>query len=460
MQQINTILNSENKLLIPLEHNLNKQDEDKTEEKILGKKIKNDADLILWLSGKETKEKNQSEKSVPPELNSKVRKKLKNKLIKNAKKCELYYVTHFSNKKCITNKCLYCLKNFFDHNELIRFINFEDFVYYLKYIFYLSNEVFSYSLLNFRQNKKEVDILFSKFESKKENWKFDKEKNICKLCILTLANKPNFVENMKKIFLEKKCEMGIREEDDLIIELNSEKTIERINKQTAKKKRNNRTNKNKLNNDIVYKNDIPKQINIYNSNNINININNANILNNNNYNYNNLDEIFYLKSLFLELMQKINDNSKEKSNSENINLYYTQLFFVTHNIIIGNCLKIKTELENLIMSVEYLNLSKKENEQNNKNMLINIQNSQNYVILFLYEIIEFISIIDNYLITFQKGNQNINIDLLRQLTFLITQNRYNFSNIENLTGMFLFACRCINYVFSLKFFNSFHLKTN
>ena len=63
---------------------------------------------------------------------------------------------------------------------------------------------------------------------------------------------------MKKIFLEKKCEMGIREEDDLIIELNSEKTIERINKQTAKKKRNNRTNKNKLNNDIVYKNDILK----------------------------------------------------------------------------------------------------------------------------------------------------------------------------------------------------------
>ena len=168
MQPINSILNTENKLLIPLDHIQNGQNEDKKEKQILGKKIKNDGDLILWLSGKDIKEKNQSEKLVPPELYSKVRKKLRNKLIKNAKKCELYFITHFSNKKCIINRCLYCLKNFFDHNELLRFINFEDFVYYLKYIFYLSNEVFSYSLSNFRQNKKEVDILFSNYESKKE----------------------------------------------------------------------------------------------------------------------------------------------------------------------------------------------------------------------------------------------------------------------------------------------------
>ena len=243
---------------------------------------------------------------------------------------------------------------------------------------------------------------------------------------------------MKKIFLEKKCEMGIREEDDLIIELNSEKQSEELNKQINIKKGNIKINKNKLNNNNVYNSDIPNQINIYNSNNINININNPNIINNN---YNTLDEIFYLKSLFLELVQKINNNPIEKSNSDYINLYYTQLFFVIHNIIIVNCLKLKIELENLIKNIDYLILSKQENEQNNKEMLNKIQSSQNNIFFLLMEILKFISIIDNYLILFQKRNQNINIDLLRNLIVLISQNRYNFANIENVTNIFLFACR-------------------
>ena len=197
-------------------------------------------------------------------------------------------------------------------------------------------------------------------------------------------------------------------------------------------------NKNKLNNNNFYNSDITNQINIYNSNNIKININNANIINNN---YNTLDEIFYLKSLFLELVQKINNNPIEKSNSDYINLYYTQLFFVIHNIIIVNCLKLKIELENLIKNIDYLILSKQENEQNNKEMLIKIQSSQNNIFFLLMEILKFISIIDNYLILFQKRNQNINIDLLRNLIVLISQNRYNFANIENVTNIFLFACR-------------------
>ena len=211
-----------------------------------------------------------------------------------------------------------------------------------------------------------------------------------------------------------------------------------MNKQINKKKGNIKINKNKLNNNNVYNSDIPNQINIYNSNNINININNPNIINNN---YNTLDEIFYLKSLFLELVQKINNNPIEKSNSDYINLYYTQLFFVIHNIIIVNCLKLKIELENLIKNIDYLILSKQENEQNNKEMLIKIQSSQNNIFFLLMEILKFISIIDNYLILFQKRNQNINIDLLRNLIVLISQNRYNFANIENVTNIFLFACR-------------------
>ena len=74
-------------------------------------------------------------------------------------------------------------------------------------------------------------------------------------------------------------------------------------------------------------------------------------------------------------------------------------------------------------------------------MFIKIQSSQNNIFFLLMEILKFISIIDNYLILFQKRNQNINIDLLRNLIVLISQNRYNFANIENVTNIFLFACR-------------------
>ena len=47
------------------------------------KKIKNDAELISWLSGKDIDSKKYEDRHVPEELNSKVKKKLKNKLIKN-----------------------------------------------------------------------------------------------------------------------------------------------------------------------------------------------------------------------------------------------------------------------------------------------------------------------------------------------------------------------------------------
>ena len=100
-----------------------------------------------------------------------------------------------------------------------------------------------------------------------------------------------------------------------------------------------------------------------------------------------------------------------------------------------------SNFENLIKNIDYLILSKQENEQNNKEMLIKIQSSQNNIFFLLMEILKFISIIDNYLILFQKRNQNINIDLLRNLIVLISQNRYNFANIENVTNIFLFACR-------------------
>ena len=154
MQQTTTFLKPEPYFSSPFLQIQNESSSDSKEKHLLGKKINNDTDLILWLSGKEINQKVDEERTVPSELNSKLKRKLRNKLIKTAKKCELYYINNFANKEYIFNKCSYCLKKIFDHNELLRFVNFQDFVYYLKYIFYLSEQVISYSTNNFKNNKK------------------------------------------------------------------------------------------------------------------------------------------------------------------------------------------------------------------------------------------------------------------------------------------------------------------
>ena len=138
----------------------------------------------------------------------------------------------------------------------------------------------------------------------------------------TLINKPNFLENIKQIFLEGKNELGIEESDNILIEIN---TDNKINEKISKIKE--------------YKKDIPNNynINIYNSN--NINVDNTKIIINNNYNnfnnYINVEEISCYDS-FYNLQQKIKNNS-ENSKSEDIILYYKQLFFINHNEIIEYC---------------------------------------------------------------------------------------------------------------------------
>ena len=439
MQKENSFFGLENNFLSPINSFNKLENEEKKEKLFLGKKIQSDTDLILWLSGKEINQKNESEKTVPSELNSKVKRKLRNKLIKNAKKCELYFLSHFSNKEYIINTCLYCLKNFFDHNELLRFTNFEDFVYYLKYIFYLSDEVFSYSLINFKKNKKDIDNLFSKYESKEENWKFDQDKIMCKLCMLKLVNKPNFVENVKKIFFEKKCELGIKDEDELIIELdnnNNNKQNCQQNQEMIKKKGNNKVNQNKSNNNNKYYNsDIPNKINIYNSNNINININNEHIINNN---YNNTDELLYYKFKFYDLIEKINNNPK----SEEINLYYKQLFFITHNIIVEVCIKIKHELEKLIINIQYLNIQK--SGESEKDTHISLQKSQNDIFILLNEILKLMVITNKCLFIYQNEYSKIDINIFQALNYLINLNEFNFSNIEKNIGIFLLGYKLYN----------------
>ena len=133
---------------------------DNPHDNFIGKKLTGDAELILWLSGIEINNKNSKEDKGLEENNSKIKKKLKNKLIKNARKCEFYFKPKCETEELVCAQCAYCLKKYFNYNELIRFVNFDDFIHYLKYIVYLSDKVTCYSIINYKSNKKVLICFF------------------------------------------------------------------------------------------------------------------------------------------------------------------------------------------------------------------------------------------------------------------------------------------------------------
>ena len=397
------------------------KEENKQRNDFLGKKITNDADLISWLSGKDIDSKKYEVKCVPEELNSKVKKKLRNKLIKNAKKCELYFVRYLSEYKYINISCIYCLKNIFDHNELLRFTNFEDFVYYLKYIFYLSDKVFSYSLSNFKNNKKESDNLFSRFKSNEENWNFSGDKYICKLCIFKLVNNPNLIQNMKDIFLKGKNEVGADVKKDMFLMINSEDINDNI------KKNENIQKKNKNNN---YEFNSSKQVNIYNSNNININIENTKIINNYANNNNNNEKNSSNKTYYDTTKYSEENNNNQNVNTEEINMYWKQYFFINHYKIITTCNKLNNEiiqLSNYIQSI-YSKIGK--NLDNNEQLII--KNSQNRTLFLFKELIDYIIITNNCLNIYKNDLSNFKFDISQFFDELMNQNRNNYNFMESI----------------------------
>ena len=430
MQQANNILsNPSQEFLLPLP----KTEKIKKEENVfLGKKINNDADLISWLSGKDINQKTVEERLVPYELNFKVKKKMRTKLIKNAKKCELYFVQNHQNKEYINIKCIYCLKDIFNHNELLKFTNFEEFVYYLKYIFYLSDKVFSYSLANFKNNKKDSDLLFSKFESKEENWKFNRDKIICKLCIFKLINKPNFLDKIKEIFLEGKNEMGIIESDELVVEINNG---EKYNENEENKKKNiNKIRRNRIN--------IPNNINNYSSNNINININNSNIINNNFNNYNNDGDILFYQS-FYNLYEKIRNNPRKNMKPEEINFFLYQMFCINHNKIIDYCTQIQNEMD-IILYYSKDAINEDHNIENAKRIII--QQSSNQVLYLLNEIIKLINITNDCLIQYQNEYSSYFANAFQIFFNIINYNEKNLDGVKDIVSKFLFAAKL--YIFA------------
>ena len=184
-----------------------------------GKKISSDAELIMWLSSNEEKPidtRNVKFPFIP--LNSKIKSKVFDKLIKIAKQCELFY-RHKCKNEYIKKNCSNCFEINFHQNDLLRFFNYETFLYYMKYLFLVSNKIVDYSKENFNRNKNDFEQLFQRFKDKKEIWIFKDTKIICKQCMLFLINKPNFFENIKNIFLKREKKFSL---SNNIIELNEQ----------------------------------------------------------------------------------------------------------------------------------------------------------------------------------------------------------------------------------------------
>ena len=170
------------KIIIPKDKKENKE--------FLGKKLSSDAELIIWLSSDDNNKKVDIHNLKFPftHIDSKIKDKDFHKLIKIAKQCELFY-KHKCKNEYIIKSCINCSEIYFHSNDLLRFINIEIFLYYMKYIFLISNDILAYSKKNFNNNKRDLEDMFNNLKKTKQQWKVNEPKIICKQCMFKLINK-------------------------------------------------------------------------------------------------------------------------------------------------------------------------------------------------------------------------------------------------------------------------------
>jgi len=428
----------------------------------LGKKISSDAELIMWLStGEDTSIDVQNVKFPFVPLNSKLKNKDYDKLIKIAKQCELFY-RHKCKNEYIKKNCANCYETNFHQNDLLRFFNYETFLYYMKYLFLICNKIVCYSKDNFNKNKNDFEKLFKQFKEKKEVWIFKDTKIICKQCMYFLINKPDFFKNIKGIFLRKEKKFFLYSNNELNeFEKNNCISKEKIDNNNSNNKNNKdvdsilisknvfkieKTSKYEninVNIDKNEKNDINKSNNSNNKSNIVINYNNHNnniyntlILNdeykfNNNSiyrinSYRNLPQIPIINNVYMNYnINRLNDMSSVNSN-------YFQLFFLELKQEITDILKIANILKNEKDKSKYLSTF----ELLNKKIVNNINLIENSVVTNI-----------NYLHTiFFNNDINMNniefIEMKQKIIEFIIENtkflnqlhdlKFNYLNIENI----------------------------
>lgn len=393
----------------------------------LGKKKSSDAELIMWLSTGENENTSVDKKNIKfpfVSLNSKIKSKVYEKLIKIAKQCELFF-RHKCKNEYIKKNCVNCFENDFHQNDLLRFFNYEIFLYYMKYLFLIQNKIIGYSKENFKNNKDDFEELFKRFKNKKEIWVFNETKIICKQCMFLLINKPSFFKKIKAIFLkEENKDFSLKSHNDL----KEKNIIDSINNELDSKTISNnifkiiKTSKNGFINDN--KNNKIKT----DYNNHFLNIFNISIFNDKNDNTFIKDTIFNGFPLLNSNKSPIIDNFKNSS----INFNYIQLLF----------LELKKEMTELL---EIVKLFKKEK---NKSKFYSIISSLNQKILNYFLLIEMSVIYNTNYLNNIILNQNININI----EYINISNRIiEFVN-KNRIFLFLFKGLKINYLELVKNF--------
>ena len=423
----------------------------------LGKKISSDAELIMWLSNGENKSIDAQNVKFPfVPLNSKIKSKLFDKLIKIAKQCELFY-RHKCKNEYIKKNCSNCFETNFHQNDLLRFFNYETFLYYMKYLFLISNKIVAYSKENFNKNKSDFEELFKKFKKKEEIWAFKDTKIICKQCMYFLINKPNFFKNIKDIFLKKEKKIFLL---DNSIELNINKKNDNIDYI----KNNNKDTKNIINNEtknidymltskkVFSVNKIPKK---KYQNNIKKEVSNNIIINYNNHNSNIINNLIFKNEL------KINNNSIFDVNSISNSIHYPFINNFLMNYNIYNLNKSSSIDNNYIQSLFFglknnmtailgmVELCKKDNDKEKHFYEIILLNEK---IIYYFKLIEEavlsnMNLLNKLLfkinIVSKENTDNIeNIETKKKLTGLIADNKnflslinnlnFNYSNIEDI----------------------------
>jgi len=411
----------------------------------LGKKISSDAELIMWLSNGENENSSinmQSMKFPFVSLNPKIKGKVFEKLIKIAKQCELFY-RHKCKNEYIKKNCVNCFETNFHQNDLLRFFNYETFLYYMKYLFIIQNKIMDYSKENFSKNKNDFEELFKKFKEKKEVWVFKDTKIICKQCMFFLINKPNFFINIKDIFLkqEKKIFLLNNNESKLFEKENinnidlsqsSRKSIFKIVKIHKKEEIIKINNKMKNNKNIII-----------NYNNHNNNIYNTLIVNDKNF-LNNNKQSCELNSLQNSYQFPFINNNFILNSNLNDNKYSHYLSCINSNYIQSLFIKLQKVLADIL---EIVNILKNSNDKFNYFSIIDLLNVEiiNYFSLIEKSIIYNINILNNIILKYDTNiniNNNIEYINLRKIiiefikenkNYLVLFNflKFNYLNIEN-----------------------------
>ena len=424
--------------------------------KFLGKKISSDAELIMWLSnGENTSIDTQNVKFPFVPLNSKIKSKVFDKLIKIAKQCELFY-RHKCKNEYIKKNCSNCFETNFHQNDLLRFFNYETFLYYMKYLFFVSNKIVAYSKDNFNRNKNDFEELFKRFKNKEEIWVFKDTKIICKQCMYFLINKPNFFQNIKDVFLRQEKKIFLLNNN---IELDEQKNNEKYNSINNNKLINNNivNNHKNLLDDILTSKKIfkiiknPKNESITNTANINNNEGSNNII----INYNNHNNNIF-NTLIFSNEYKINNNQIYGINllENSIQFPFINNFFMNNNFNYLNSLSSINfnYIESLFFALEkkmteffdIVNLSKKDKNKVKYLTGVDLMNQKiiNYFKLIEGAIITNLNFLNSLILKYNINvfnNDKEFIEIKPKIIELIADNKKNLSLLNSLKFNYLNA---------------------